>query len=79
MNFMALDIEAWFYKIMLHGISAAPVFTMERQVKAATIGSRVTLTCQAYGNPPPTVTWTKRRGDLPELVYMLFFFSQASQ
>lgn len=47
-------------------VEAAPVFTMERQVKAATVGSRVSLTCEAFGNPPPSVTWSKRRGDLPD-------------
>jgi len=44
---------------------AAPVIPVSHQNQAASVGSRVILTCEAHGSPKPIVTWSKKNGELP--------------
>lgn len=45
--------------------AAPPAIAVSRQSRIVPLGSRVALTCQAQGNPPPYIKWSKRGGDLP--------------
>ncbi|KAK2193775.1 hypothetical protein NP493_5g02050 [Ridgeia piscesae] len=46
-------------------VRAAPVIPVSHQNQAASVGSRVILTCEAHGSPKPIVTWSKKNGELP--------------
>jgi len=61
--------------VLLLCIVAPPAIPVSRQSRSVLVGSRVTLTCQTRGNPPPYVVWSKRGGELPrsELDYIYKF------
>jgi dystroglycan 1 len=46
-------------------VEAPAVVPLSRQSRMVSVGSAVTLACQARGNPAPTVTWSRRDGELP--------------
>ena len=41
------------------------MFRVSRQERSASVGARVVLSCVAYGQPQPSVTWSRVGAPLP--------------
>jgi len=44
---------------------APPVVSVSKQSRKVSVGTNVTLTCHARGNPEPAITWSRRNAQLP--------------
>eukprot|EP00092_Neocalanus_flemingeri_P009191 GFUD01009892.1.p1 GENE.GFUD01009892.1~~GFUD01009892.1.p1 ORF type:complete len:761 (+),score=236.03 GFUD01009892.1:117-2399(+) len=59
--------------------SVAPVFIKAPKTELKSIGSRVELSCEAEGTPPPSISWTKNGEPLPEAGGSTLIISSLSQ
>lgn len=56
---------------LLPSISVAPRIVVDPKPTTTDIGSDVTLTCVWVGNPPLTLTWTKKDSNMVRLLLPL--------
>lgn len=58
--------SAKYFLLFLIADQSAPVMPLTKQTRTISVGSNVTIACHVEAsNPPPTISWSKRGGQLP--------------
>ena len=60
-------------------IIVAPLITTQPQGGPVTVGDNVTLSCNASGNPVPTITWTRNGSVLTSSVLRISFGAESRE